>query len=152
MEKTAGLFQFEADFGDSLRCIPMFIRFKMDAAGLKLKMSQWAKFNLEDRRGLGEMPCETDTEIAAYRIFLSDLVRQKTGEALSDLPVGYDQEWMGATVPERVLARAAEIGVEISREQWGALLPLQRFALVKLIRPGHEGRNFRRALEEFGLH
>ena len=151
MEETAKLFQFEADFGATLRCIPMFIRFKLDAADLKLKMSQWAKFSLEDRRVMGEMPCETEDEIAAYRLFLSNLVRERTGETLSNLPAGYDLEWQGEAVPERVLARADEIGVVISRDQWASLLPLERFALVKLVRSGHEGRNFPRALKEFGL-
>lgn len=43
------------------------------------------------------------------------------------------------------------MGVVISQDQWAALHPLQRFALVKLVRPGHEGHNIGPALKEFGL-
>lgn len=35
--------------------------------------------------------------------------------------------------------------------QWAALLPLQRFALVKLARSRHENENFVPAMREFGL-
>ncbi|MGB0562374.1 MAG: nitrate reductase associated protein, partial [Spirulinaceae cyanobacterium] len=39
----------------------------------------------------------------------------------------------------------------ISLTQWQALRPDQRFALIKLSRPGHENRNFLPAMQEFGL-
>jgi hypothetical protein len=67
------------------------------------------------------------------------------------MSAGYDSDWKSESVPEQVLARAGEMGVVISQDQWAALHPLQRFALVKLVRPGHEGHNFGPALKEFGL-
>jgi len=151
MKGTAIYFQFEADYIGTLRCIPMSIRFKLDAAGLKLKLSQWARLGQEDRRALAETPCDTAEEVDSFRIFLSDLVRESIGESLSNLPAEYDSDWKKESAPVLVLARADKIGVAISQDQWAALLPLQRFALVKLVRPGHGGHNFRRALEEFGL-
>jgi|SRR5262245_38804296 len=151
MENTSRYFQFEVDFVGSLRCIPMSVRFKLDSAGLKLKMSQWGRLGVEERRALAETPCETPEEIEAYRLLLSDMVQKRTGESLSILPAGYDSDWKRENAPEGVLTRAIEIGVTISRDQWAALHPLQRFALVKLVRPGHHGHNFKRALEEFGL-
>ena len=30
---------------NNMRCIPMIIRFKMDMAGIKLKLSEWKKFS-----------------------------------------------------------------------------------------------------------
>jgi len=35
----ADFFQFEADFVDSLRCIPMQVRFKLATCGIKLKLT-----------------------------------------------------------------------------------------------------------------
>jgi len=151
MEETARYFQFEADFVASLRCIPMSVRFKLDAAGLKMKLSQWARLSLEDRQALTQTPCDTAEEVEIYRLFLSNLMRVRTGESLSSLPAGNDSEWKRETAPERVLARANQIGVSLTRAQWAGLLPLQRFALVKLVRLGHEGHNFEPALREFGL-
>jgi hypothetical protein len=72
-------------------------------------------------------------------------------ESLSSLPAGHDLVWKSEGVPEQVLARAGEMGVVISQGQWAALHPLQRFALVKLVRPGHEGHNFGPVLKEFRL-
>jgi len=47
--------------------------------------------------------------------------------------------------------QAQLIGSEISIGQWRNLYLLQRFALLKLCRPGHENRNFPIAMKEFGL-
>jgi hypothetical protein len=98
-----------------------------------------------------KMLSDTAEEVDAYRLLLSDLVRERMGESLSSLPAGYDSGWKSESVPERVFVRDGEMGVVITQDQWAALVPLQRFALVKLVRSGHEGHNFRPALEEFGL-
>jgi hypothetical protein len=47
------------------------------------------------------------------------------------------------------MAQTAEMA--LSLEQWASLLPLQRFALIKLSRSNHENHNFVPALQEFGL-
>jgi len=54
-------------------------------------------------------------------------------------------------VPAEVQDQAAQMEGAIAPAQWTALSPLQRFALCKLSRPGHENRNFLPALREFGL-
>jgi hypothetical protein len=41
--------------------------------------------------------------------------------------------------------------MNISLTQWRGLTVLQRFALLKLTRPGHENKNFSKAMKEFGL-
>ena len=50
-----------------------------------------------------------------------------------------------------VLFIEQEFDVEITAQQWKELSPLQRFALIKLSRRGHENRNFYPALQEFKL-
>jgi hypothetical protein len=52
-------FQFEADFVDSLRCIPMQVRMKLDTCGIKLKLTHWHQFTQQERQALVEMPCTT---------------------------------------------------------------------------------------------
>jgi hypothetical protein len=44
-----------------------------------------------------------------------------------------------------------DLAATITLSQWQRLTPLQRFALIKLSRPGHEHRNLPLALREFGL-
>ncbi|MDX2228066.1 MAG: nitrate reductase associated protein [Leptolyngbyaceae cyanobacterium bins.349] len=145
-------FAFEADFVESLRCIPMQIRFKLDTCGIKLKLPQWHQFTHPDRARLVELPCDTDAEIQTYRTTLQQLVWERTGAIASELAIDPDPAWMNAAVvPASVQAQADEVHVAIAPEQWATLTPLQRFALIKLSLSGHENRNFLPAMQEFGL-
>ena len=144
-------FQFEADFVDSLRCIPMMVRYKLDTCGVKLKLPHWNHFTAEERQSLVEMPCTTESEIEAYRSHLRQQVQAQTGELPSDLPIDDQPEWMREVIPASVQAQGQTVGVEVTVEQWVKLTPLQRFVLIKLSRSQHENKNFLPALKEFGL-
>ena len=143
-------FQFEADFVDSLRCIPMQVRLKLDTCGIKLKLPQWHQLSPKERQALVELLCTTESEIRAYRELLQRLVLERAGVAATDLPVEANPAWIDTTtVPDSVQAAAQEIGVTITLEQWVALTLEQRFALIKLTRSNHENENFLPALKEF---
>ncbi len=145
-------FGFEADFVASLRCIPMQVRFKLDACGVKLKLHQWATFSQNERLTLARLRCTSDRECTVYREFLCGLVAERTGEAASLLPLDPAPPWADtAIVPPEVRDRARDRGIDIAQVQWCGLSDLQRFALVKLVRSHHEHRNFDAALREFGL-
>ncbi|MBE9228236.1 nitrate reductase associated protein [Phormidium sp. LEGE 05292] len=145
-------FQFEADFVNNLRCIPMVVRYKLDTCGIKLKLSHWNHFNLAEREALVDLPCATANEITTYREFLQQLVIKQTGTAASELPLEEHPAWMdGKTIPIDVLEKAKEEGINITIEQWENLSPVQRFALIKLSRPSHENHNFLPAMQEFKL-
>lgn len=148
----AEFFQFESDFVESLRCIPMQVRFKLDTCGVKLKLHQWNKFSDVDRHALVDAPCNTETEISAYRSQLHQLIQQCTGETATDLPIDPNPEWnQSDLIPESIQHKAEEVGTTIQATQWASLTPLQRFALIKLSRSGHENSNFFPALKEFQL-
>lgn len=145
-------FQFEADFVDSLRCIPMQVRYKLDTCGIKLKLSDWNHFSQAERETLVDTPFTTEDEIQAYRQSLQELVLKQTGSLPSELPVESHPAWMDETaIPPSVQEKAQEFGVSLTPHQWAGLTPLQRFALIKLSRSSHENRNFLPALEEFHL-
>lgn len=145
-------FQFEADFVDSLRCIPMQVRLKLDTCGIKLKLPQWHQFTPEEREALAEMSGRSEAEIQAYREFLCQLVLAYTGTPATDLPVEAAPAWLDATaIPTSVQEKAQENQVVITLEQWRALAPLERFVLIKLSRSSHENKNFRPALKELEL-
>lgn len=148
----AEFFQFEADFVDSLRCIPMSVRYKLDTCGIKLKLAQWNRFSREDCQRLVELPCTTPAEVHRYRGQLQTLVREKSGEEAKDLAIDPHPPWLQShAVPSAVQERATAAGVLLSIDQWAALSPLQRFALIKLSQSSHEGSNFVPALQEFGI-
>ena len=145
-------FQFETDFVDSLRCIPMEVRMKLDTCGVKLKLVHWHQFSQEERQALVNLPCRNSTESQAYRKFVQNLVGSKTGTPAKELAIDPYPPWMdNKIVSAHIQAKAAEFGVTITKRQWENLSPLQRFALIKLSRPGHENRNFLPALKEFNL-
>ena len=145
-------FQFEADFVDSLNCIPMQVRYKLDTCGVKLKLVHWNKFNQDIRQELCDRPCTTPAEITDYHHWLHQQVIEQTGTEAKDLAVDEHPPWLdAATVPDMVQAKARDFHLTIGVDQWENLSPLQRFALIKLSRSSHENANFIPAMKEFGL-
>lgn len=146
------MFQFEADFVDSLRCIPMAVRLKLDTCGIKLKLNEWHQFTQAQRQAIVDLPCESAVEVQQYRQFLADLIWQSTGNEATSLSVEEHPAWQNvAHIPTSVLEQTAQLGVAIAPSQWANLSPIQRFALIKLSRSQHENKNFLPALKEFQL-
>lgn len=145
-------FQFEADFVDSLRCIPMQVRYKLDTCGVKLKLQHWHQFTFDERRSLLELACTTPETIATYRHQVQLLVKQYTGELPRELAIDPKPAWHNIhAIPETVRAKAGQVGLSLTVDQWVQLNSLQRFALLKLSRSGHENNNFLPAAQEFKL-
>jgi len=145
-------FQFEADFVDSLRCIPMQVRLKLDTCGIKLKLPQWHRLSDEQRQTLVDLPCKTEPEVQAYRQLLQRLILGQTGETATELAIDPHPAWDDVdTVAGSVQAKATEHDVTITPAQWANLSPEQRFALIKLSRSNHENANFLPALHEFQI-
>ena len=139
-------FAFEQDFVEkNIRCIPMIVRFKMDAVGIKLKLAHWSKFPPDERLALSTMS-------GGYKEYLAGLIEKYAGSEAETLAIEENPAWrIDAVVPDLLLEKALSFGWSVSLYQWQSLTDLQRFALLKLCRPGHENMNFPRAMREFGL-
>ncbi len=145
-------FQFEQEFVESLHCIPMIVRLKLDTCGVKLKLNHWNQFSSQEKQVLINMACETPEEAILYGDFLQTLVTEKTGTPAKTLSIDDNPPWLNANhIPVEIQEKAAEFNKEITLEQWDKLTSLQRFALIKLSRPSHENSNFYSALQEFNL-
>lgn len=145
-------FDFESDFVESLRCIPMIVRYKLDSCGIKLKLPEWVKISVEEKTQLAYLPCYLNSEIDQYGEFVKELVwkyAKHKASLLSDI----DDSWNELdNVPEEVQLKSEEWNCPfLTLKQWIEQDTLQRFALVKLSRSGHEGKNFPRAIQEFGI-
>lgn len=150
--KEAEYFAFESDFVDSMRCIPMAARLRLDLSGIKLKLNEWSKLDQSARAEVATLPCGGPGDIATYRARVQALVAQACGAPSGMLPELPVPEWENpGAVPTQVSAQAEASGRAVTQADWARLTPLQRFALIKLSRPGHENRNFIPACEEFGL-
>lgn len=145
-------FAFESDFLDTFRCIPMIVRYKLDTADKKLQLAEWSRLKPEEKEILAKMPCTSLAEIQAYRSYLDERVWERSKKVVKDLG-GVDATWENlGQVPVEVVEKAREWQcVPPTLGQWISLDLLQRFALVKLSRSGHEGENFPKALVEFGI-
>jgi len=146
-------FDFEEDFiEENVRCIPMIVRFKMDAAGIKLKLAEWSKFKRDERIQLALMPASMDEEAKWYNDYLAQLIEKYTGNKATTLTIDTNPDWANLqSIPEMLSEKAKEFDLEITKEKWQSLTNLQRFTLLKLCRPGHENKNFPKAIKEFGL-
>jgi hypothetical protein len=145
-------FEFEADFVDSLRCIPMVVRFKLDSCGVKLKLAEWNRFTPLECDELVNLPCAEGLDVIGYRDYLSGLILRHTGNTATLLEIDPHPPWLNdRDIPSSIQIKAAESESIITQSQWANLTPLKRFALIKLTRSSHENNNFLPALKEFGL-
>jgi hypothetical protein len=146
-------FQFENEFiEEDIRCIPMIVRFKLDACGIKLKLKEWCLLSAEERNLLVYLECKTAEERVAYKRMLQTLVLNKTGCEATNLKIESMPDWSKTeTIFKKLEIKAEEFGLIISLEKWKRLSNLQRFALVKLSDQNHESKNLPMALTEFGL-
>lgn len=151
MTAASPFFQFEADFVIGLRCIPMCVRRKLDDCGVKLKLEHWHKLSELERQWLVEQPCESDRDRQVYRQQLRDWTTRDFGEPAKDLAIDPNPAWLQIEIPEAVQTACQVLNIDLQAADWATLQPLQRFALIKLARPGHEHRNLYPALQEFGL-
>jgi hypothetical protein len=146
-------FDFEEDFmEDNVRCIPMIVRFKMDAVGIKLKLAEWSRFKPSDRIELAILPISNTAERVNYSAYLCGLITEYTKNKPTLMPIEASPAWSDVDhLPSLLEEKLAEFNIGISLIQWRSLTNIQRFVLLKLCRPGHENKNFPKAMQEFGL-
>jgi hypothetical protein len=145
-------FRFESDFVQSLRCIPMVVRFKLDLCGIKLSLKAWSRFSHETRAALAANPTDTPKEIDAYGQMVVAAIREAE-LPVSMIAIDAAPAWLEKNaVHPAVETKVAELGlVAPSSSHWQALSDLQRYALIKLTRGGHENANFLPAMLEFDM-
>ncbi len=145
------IFGFEADFAGDLRCIPMAVRRKLDLVGVKLGLPHWQRLSPEERQRLLAWPDDRE-ELGR----LGDWLRQRTAAmpegVAKPLPPACQEPWQQReSCPELLRQACRDLGLQLDAAGWSRLDELQRFALLKLSRAGHEHRNLPQALAEFGL-
>ena len=116
-------FKFEEDFvEDNVRCIPMIVRFKLDACGIKLKLAEWCKMSTDQRMLLADLPCETPIEVAAYGEYLRQLIVSITNQNPTDLKVDHNPQWAQLSeIPSILIEKVKELNLSLSLAQWKGL-------------------------------
>jgi hypothetical protein len=141
-------FAFERDFVGNWRCIPLCLRRKLDLAGVKLRLSHWLELDPERR---GELVAWGDdpAALATMRARIATLTRALADGEARSLPPAQGEPWQKGGLPPPELIQAAALrGHRLDAERWHGMEELERFALCKLARPGHDHHNLPAALEE----
>jgi hypothetical protein len=150
------LFNFEQDGRYPLRRIPMIMRFKLDACGIKLPLIAWALLSREQREQLVQLPCTSTDEKENYCAQLTQMLlphADNPDAVVEFVSVESVPMWRNSLeVPPQIVNQLSQLELPApSLAQWHSLSDLQRFALVKLTRNGHKNANLLAALREFDL-
>ena len=148
MNSASHCFAFEQDFIGTWRCIPLCVRRKLDLVGIKLKLNHWLALEQPQRQQLVDWS-DAPAHWAGLRQHLRDLTTGMVDGVAKDLPPAMDEPWQRVDqVPPLIAEAADQRGVAISAEAWARLMELERFALCKLARPGHDHHNLDAAFTE----
>ncbi|GDX72709.1 hypothetical protein LBMAG39_11420 [Cyanobium sp.] len=141
-------FAFESDFIGTWRCIPLCVRRKLDLIGLKLKLNHWLELTQPQRQELVDWPDGPEALQQPKQHLLACTAAMADGQA-KPLPPAHNEPWQDPSrLPPDVERAAQQRGVLLDAASWGRLRELERFALCKLARPGHDHHNLGPALEE----
>jgi len=141
-------FSFEQDFIGNWRCIPLCVRRKLDLVGIKLKLNHWLALEQPQRQQLVDWS-DAPSEWEGFRQHLRDLTVGMADGMVKDLPPAVDAPWQCMDqVPLAIAEAADQRGVALSVDGWVRLSELDRFALCKLARPGHDHHNLDAAFTE----
>jgi cyclic pyranopterin phosphate synthase len=135
------VFKFE-DIGEDLPLLPLAARRALDAAGRKLSLKAWQALPLQARRELVRQGSGERVDIEAVRAAIRTAVPPAT--TMPD-----DDESRLASPSSELLSavRHAAGNQALDPHRWASLGPLERFALVHLVKRGQEGR-LREACDE----
>lgn len=141
-------FLFERDFIGNWRCIPLCVRRKLDLSGVKLKLSHWMTLSQSQRQELVDWS-DTSEQLDQFRLHIQALTQAMADGMAKDLPPAMDAPWQQLDLLPGHVWRAADVrGVLMTPERWQGISELERFALCKLARPGHDHQNLEAAFNE----
>jgi hypothetical protein len=142
-------FKFEDEIYDSLSCLPMAARRKLDHLGIKIGLEQWQHLSRGERLMICHAPNTTEDEAEALRLFVNEVTLAKCGTPPKALPPEKRQGVNPpASVPQRLVESAQKSGVALTQAAWAALDDDERYALIKL-GVEKESHKLKAALEEF---
>jgi len=143
-------FKFEAEIYESLSCVPMAARRKLDALGIKIGLTQWQQLGRGERLMICHAPSGSDEERDALRTFIEEATIARAGSAPKTLAEDVRRSADPPKRPPGLLAgNARATGVELDDAAWARLDDDQRYALIKLGDGAKPSHNFKAALEEF---
>jgi hypothetical protein len=143
-------FKFEDEMHESLQCVPMAVRRKLDRVGLKIGLEQWKSLDRGERLAICHLPVDSTEECDALGMFLRETMKRRFGvepKSLTDAQRASAEP--PASPPARVIAHARAAGFDLSTAVWSQLDGDERFALLKMGDAETPSHNLAAALKEF---
>jgi hypothetical protein len=145
-------FKFEDEMHESLQCVPMAVRRKLDRVGLKIGLQQWKSLDRGERLAICHLPVDSAEECDALGLFIREAMKRRFGvepKRLTDAQRASAEP--PASPPARVVAHARSAGFDLSAAAWSQLDADERFALTKLGDAETPSHNLAAALKEFAV-
>ena len=125
-------FQFEAEVYESLSCLPMVARRKLDELGIKIGFQDWGRLSRGERLMICHAPIASEDERGALRYFI-DEVMTRYGCQAKELPESKRQGLKPPiAVPQQLVESAQSSGIPLTQSAWAGLDDDQRYVLIKL--------------------
>lgn len=145
-------FKFEDEMHESLQCVPMAVRRKLDRVGLKIGLAQWKTLDRGERLAICHIPADSGEECDALAYFIRETMMRRFGvepKQLSDSARASAEP--PVTPPNQLVAHARALGFDLSSPVWTRLDADERFALMKMGDLAAPSHNLAAALKEFGV-
>ena len=144
-------YPFESREASSLRLIPLRVRYKLDCAGIRLRLAQWQALTHDEKTQLLQLSIVTPQERGAYRDVLIRMVNRLGGAAPVEEPMTGKEGWRTTEAWPDVVVRQCEAQhlplPPLSK--WQSLIEADRHALFVLARSNHSQMEFVAAMEMF---
>ena len=72
-------FKFEDEMHESLQCVPMAVRRKLDRVGLKIGLEQWKSLDRGERLAICHFPVDSAEECDALGVFIREAMKRRFG-------------------------------------------------------------------------
>ena len=148
---TRDFYPFESREASTLLLIPLRVRYKLDCAGIRLRLAQWQALTHDEKTQLLQLSIVTPREQGAYRVALIRMVSRLGAAPLADEPVTGEEDWRTTQVWPDVVVRQCE--AQHLRlpplSKWQSLTEADRHALFVLARSNHSQAEFVAAMAMF---
>jgi hypothetical protein len=145
-------FKFEDEVHESLQCVPMAVRRKLDRVGLKIGLEQWKSLDRGERLAICHLPVDSREELDALGVFIREAMKRRFGvepKSLTDAQRASAEP--PAVPPARVVAHARAARFDLNAAAWSRLDSDERFALLKMGDAETPSHNLGAALKEFSV-
>ena len=145
-------FKFEDEMHESLQCVPMAVRRKLDRVGLKIGLEQWKSLDRGERLAICHLPVASAEECDSLGVFIREAMKRRFG--VEPKPLSEAQRASAeppASPPARVVSHARANGFDLNTSAWSRLDSDERFALMKMGDAETPSHNLAAALTEFAV-